>query len=82
MAALSKKKEEKHLSYEFDVFASRGAAAQVFPNLGGDATLIAPTPSRTPGVAYGSLADLLREKDDGGRMDELWRLVGEELSLL
>lgn len=57
--------------------AGPGKAATVFPNLGGDAILIAPTP-QAPLDAYGHLAAFVRFAPVGQR-DEFWRIVGEAI---
>lgn len=71
------------LGPEPDTFASYfeatgpGEAATVFPNLGGDAVLIAPTPQASPD-AYAHLAAFVRSAPAEQR-DEFWRIVGETI---
>lgn len=55
------------------------ALAVAFPNLGGDAWLVAPCPGRDPGRDPGRcahLADFTRHAEDAAQ-DALWRLTGE-----
>ncbi|MEZ6096498.1 MAG: hypothetical protein R3C03_20095 [Pirellulaceae bacterium] len=48
-----------------------------FTNLGGDATLVVPSP-RTDDIAYGHLAAFLR-RGPSSQIDSLWRVVGKEV---
>jgi hypothetical protein len=59
-------------------FAGAVAGVAVFPNLGGDATLVVPSPSADP-AAYGHLAAFARLAPEAQR-HALWRSVGEAMA--
>jgi hypothetical protein len=59
-------------------FQDGGEDVVAFPNLGGDAILIVPRPTNTPG-AYTHLADFVRNAPEWQR-DALWRTVGEAMT--
>lgn len=61
-----------------DHFPGAVAGVAVFPNLGGDATLIAPCPL-ADSSAYGHLAAFVRLAPEAQR-DALWRAVGEVMT--
>jgi hypothetical protein len=68
-------------SPSFDAFAEKFSAGRremvlAFPNLGGDGTMIVPSPLG-PSSAYGHMAAFVREAP-AEQQDALWRLVGEE----
>ena len=58
-----------------DHFAEASSRVVVFPNLGGDATLVVPCPLADPS-AYGHLAAFVRRAPESQR-DALWQAVGE-----
>jgi hypothetical protein len=59
-------------------FRDGGEDVVAFPNLGGDAILIVPRPTNTPGT-YTHLADFVRNGPESQR-DALWRTVGEAMT--
>lgn len=59
-------------------FAGADAGVAVFPNLGGDAVLVAPCPVAEPS-AYGHLAAFVRPAPEPQQY-ALWQTVGEEMA--
>jgi hypothetical protein len=71
-ALASLRPDRESFAAQFD--AARGAPTTVFTNLGGDATLVVPTPMGEPS-AYGHLASFCRTAPAAQR-DALWESVG------
>lgn len=63
-----------------EYFTQQGHGVATFPSLGGDATLIVPSPRTTDDV-YGHLAAFVRGAPDE-QVDALWRVVAETISPL
>ncbi|KAL1529418.1 hypothetical protein AB1Y20_000367 [Prymnesium parvum] len=60
-------------------FASATGAVATFPNLGADATLIAPCPAPSPPQTYASLASFVRAASDS-QLSALWSALGRAMS--
>lgn len=73
---LARRPDANAFAEHFEAASEEGIV--VFPNLGGDAIMVVPSPLTFPD-AYGHLAAFVREAPEG-QADALWRSVGEAMA--